>query len=110
GAWLGYLAVREWVMPWLAPLAYAADWTMPEWLPSVAGIAVGVLVGWLLGRPLNVVLGSAFGMFNVAFDYSTGMYTRAVGVLLGLSAVVLVAYAGLLGLTYWSFTQTPTGF
>src|SRR5439155_17651245 len=30
GAWLGYLAVREWLMPWLEPIVYAAGVTMPE--------------------------------------------------------------------------------
>ncbi len=110
GALLGYIAVRDWLVPLLVPTAYLAGSGIPEWVPSLAGIAGGVLVGWLLGKPLNVVLGSAFGWFNVAFDYSTGLYTRAVSVLLGVSALVLLAYAGLLALTYWSFTNTPTGF
>ena len=41
---------------------------------------------------------------------TTGMYTRVVGGLLRVSAIVLVVYGGLLGLTYWGFVTTPKGF
>ena len=40
----------------------------------------------------------------------TALYGRAVGRTLRLSAMVLVIYAGLLGMTYWQFQRTPTGF
>ena len=38
------------------------------------------------------------------------VYTRVVGGLLRVSVLVLLVYGGLLCLTYWSFTQIPTGF
>jgi hydrophobe/amphiphile efflux-1 (HAE1) family protein len=73
-------------------------------------IAAGGLVGALLAKPLNAMLGRAFGGFNVGFDFSGRLYTRAVGGLLRISVLVLLVYAGLLGLTYWGFTHTPAGF
>jgi hydrophobe/amphiphile efflux-1 (HAE1) family protein len=51
-----------------------------------------------------------FYQFNRAFDASTGLYTRIVGGLLRVSLLVLLIYGGLLGLTYWTFNRTPTGF
>jgi multidrug efflux pump len=105
GVWGGYMGVKMFVQQ------MESDGVgVPEWLPSTAGIFGGVLVGWLLGRPLNYVLGMLFGWFNVAFDLATGLYARAVGILLILSVPVLIGYCGLLGLTYWAFKNTPTGF
>ncbi len=74
------------------------------------GALVGGLVGWLVIRPVNAVLGWFFRGFNRVFDRVTGAYGVAVGRVLRLSAVMLAFYAGLLGLTYWQFCRTPTGF
>ncbi len=51
-----------------------------------------------------------FYLFNKMFDVATSAYTRMVGGLLRVSVLVLLLYGGLLGLTYWGMTQTPTGF
>src|SRR5262249_35432296 len=56
------------------------------------------------------LLGVFFRAFNRLFDRMTGAYGVTVGRTLRLSAVVLLIYAGLLGLTYWQFLRTPTGF
>ncbi len=85
----------------------AAD--QPIVLRSIVA-AVAAFAGLLLSSLLNRVLGWAFYLFNVAFDYSTNAYTWLVGVSLRLSVIVLLIYGGLLYLTYTSFTQTPTGF
>jgi hydrophobe/amphiphile efflux-1 (HAE1) family protein len=61
---------------------------------------------WLL----DTTLGWFFRLFNTTFAAGTAIYTRIVGGLLRISLVVLLAYAGLLGLTYWVFQQAPTGF
>ena len=61
---------------------------------------------WLL----NFTLGWFFRLFNGAFSIGTTVYTRAVGVLLRVSVVVLLVYAGLLWLTYAEFRRAPTGF
>ncbi len=65
---------------------------------DIIGVAVQFLLGWF------------FWLFNFAFRHATTWYTRAVGLLLRLSVVVLVLYVGLLGLTYWGFNQLPTGY
>ena len=71
------MAVSTWVLPWLT---YALP--IPPWACSAVAITGGMIVGWAFGRPLNILLGTLFGWFNVAFDYATDLYTRAVGVLL----------------------------
>jgi multidrug efflux pump subunit AcrB len=113
GAWAGYYLVADYLAPdlmlWLAPYLNL-DGEELESLTSVLGIGGGVAVGWLLGRPLNFVLGKLFGWFNTGFYASTNLYTRSVGVLLRLSIPMLLLYGGLLYLTYWSFAQAPTGF
>jgi multidrug efflux pump subunit AcrB len=75
-----------------------------------AELLVGALVGWLVSRPLNWLLGESFRLFNIGFDWTTNGYTRVVGGLLRVSLIVLIGYGGLLYLTYWGFRQTPTGF
>ncbi len=67
-------------------------------------------MGWLIIRPVNAVLGWFFRGFNRVFDGVTSVYGWTVGKLLRISAVVLVVYGGLLGLTYWTFQRAPTGF
>ncbi len=61
-------------------------------------------------RLLNLALGWFFRGFNWFFGASTTLYTHMVGGLLRISIIVLVIYAGLLGLTYVQFTRAPTGF
>src|SRR5262249_44363782 len=51
-----------------------------------------------------------FRGFNRLFDGVTAAYGWTVGKLLRLSVIVLVVYAGLLGLTGWRVATTPTGF
>ncbi len=74
------------------------------------GALAGGALGWIVIRPVNAVLGFLFAGFNRWFDWMTGLYGRTVGRTLRLSAMVLVIYAGLLGMTYWQFQRTPTGF
>lgn len=59
---------------------------------------------------LNLLLGWFFKLFNAGFNKTADVYSRGVGILLRGSAVVLLVYAGLLFLTYLSFTRVPTGF
>jgi multidrug efflux pump len=81
-----------------------------QWGPTGAGALAGFLVGQFLGRPLNAVLGLTFRVFDRGFAASTNLYTRTIGSLLRVSAIVLLLYGGLLMLTWWGFTHTPTGF
>jgi multidrug efflux pump len=67
-------------------------------------------VGWLGASVLNRVLGYLFTGFNRGFDSATVGYLRMVAVTLRGSLLVLLAYGGLLYLTYSTLTTAPTGF
>ena len=71
---------------------------------------VGGIFGLVFIRPINAVLGWLFRGFNRLFDQMTVVYGRIVGQVLRISTIVLVAYGGLLVLTYWQFNHAPTGF
>jgi hydrophobe/amphiphile efflux-1 (HAE1) family protein len=64
----------------------------------------------IVTRLLNLTLGWLFRGFNWLFTASTNIYVRGVEVLLRVSVIVLLVYAGLLGLTYFEFIRAPTGF
>jgi hydrophobe/amphiphile efflux-1 (HAE1) family protein len=66
--------------------------------------------GDIVTRALDFVLGWFFRLFNWGFGAGTNLYAGTVGRLLRVSFLVLLVYAGLLGLTYWEFTRTPIGF
>ena len=74
------------------------------------GAAVGAVLGLIVIRPVNAVLGWLFRGFNRVFDRMTELYGWLVGHVLRISVIVLVAYGGLLGLTYLEFNRAPTGF
>jgi multidrug efflux pump len=61
---------------------------------------------WLV----DLLLGWLFRLFDSIFRISTRGYTRVVGKLLRVPAIVLLVYGGLLALTYWEFNRLPTGF
>lgn len=61
---------------------------------------------WLI----DWTLGWFFLGFNWVFRVSTWAYLGLVGRMLRLSGIVLVVYAGLVGLTQWGYLQLPTGF
>jgi multidrug efflux pump len=115
GAWLGHKFIgRHAVDAALAALnvsvgAERLD-SLRLWGPILAGAAAATLLGVVLGRPVNALLGWSFRRFNQFFDLSTTAYTRSISGLLRVSPAVVLLYAGLLYLTYWSFTTTPTGF
>ena len=105
--WLAY----EFLEPWLTSQLSA------DLLAALSPIAlicaclfVGVVIGWVVSKPLNRVLGAFFRLFNLAFNAATNGYTRAVGGLLRVSVLVLVVYVGLLVLTYFGFANVPKGF
>jgi multidrug efflux pump len=105
----------------LGPRFLAEYYTLPEDLPDwlswalsaayfTPGMLVGGLIGWLIIKPVNLVLGYFFRAFNRGFDWMTLGYSRMVGRVVRLSAVVLVIYVGLLVMTWWQFNRTATGF
>ena len=74
------------------------------------GAIAGGVTGWFAIRPVNWVLGKFFGGFNRVFEWATQAYGKTVGWTLRLSAIVLLIYAGLIGLTAFGFARIPSGF
>jgi multidrug efflux pump len=130
GAWLGWEHLTPVLEQWhhvFGPRPYLPTWVgwqyvapllqrwnpfvgAPPWAPMVVAVTLGTLVGWVLGRPINRLLGLFFRAFNAGFGRVIGGYTRLVGGLLRVSIAVLLIYVGLLALTYTRFTGTPKGF
>ena len=88
-------------IPHREALLSAVSWLLP--------VAVAVL-GWFAAKSAIRILAWLFRGFNRGFDAATGLYTRAVGALLRVSAIVLLIYGGLLAATVWGFVTTPKGF
>src|SRR5437868_1936650 len=74
------------------------------------GAVAGGALGWFIIRPVNWALGKLFRGFNRVFDRATRAYGTTVGWSLRLSAVVLLIYACLIGLTGFGFSRIPSGF
>jgi multidrug efflux pump subunit AcrB len=132
GAWLGHKVGLFYATAWLTQLGLRAGEhgepvalgvaggvleltpamidALKLWGPIVLGAVAGLLAALIFGRPLNAILGWSFRVFNNLFDLSTTAYTRTVSAMLYISVIVLAIYGGLLALTWWSFTHTPTGF
>ncbi len=64
----------------------------------------------LLTKIQNFLFGWFFKGFNAAFEWVSEKYGNLVKRIVRFSLLVLVCYAGLLGLTAWLFDITPTGF
>ncbi len=72
--------------------------------------AAGIALGFLVGKPINYVLGKFFQLFNWSFERITNAYGWTIGKMIRLSAIVLVVYVGLLGLAAFGFSKLPGGF
>jgi len=113
GIWLGW----EFLTPWLKQgAALLPEGSLdifagaPEWAVPAGAAAIAALAGWIVSRPLNLVLRSTFRGFNASFARATGAYTRMVAGLLRVSFLVIAVYGGLLALTYIGFEKAPKGF
>jgi multidrug efflux pump subunit AcrB len=74
------------------------------------GALAGGTLGWFLIRRVNWALGHFFHGFNWLFEQTTHVYGKTVGWCLRLSAIVLLIYIGLIGLTGFGFSRVPSGF
>ncbi|MCI0639891.1 MAG: efflux RND transporter permease subunit [Gemmataceae bacterium] len=74
------------------------------------GVVAGGTLGWFIIRPVNWLLGTFFRGFNWVFKRTTQIYGKGVGWCLRLSAIVLLIYVGLIGLTGFGFASVPSGF
>ncbi len=65
----------------------------------------------VLTRLMDKVFGAwLFKPFNRLFARGAEGYTKGVGKMIRMSGIIVVLYAGLMGLTYQQFTSTPTGY
>ncbi len=70
----------------------------------------GAKKDWLT-KSIDTLFGKwLFGPFNRMFDKASDKYTAGVGSLVRKGSIVMVLYAGLLGLTWQQFETTPTGY
>ncbi|MBX6312413.1 MAG: multidrug efflux RND transporter permease subunit [Isosphaeraceae bacterium] len=106
GAWAGY----EWLTPYVERALQARGLALAGWAVPAIAAAAGFVAGRLLAWPINRLLAGLFGAFNTGFQWMTGGYVRTVGLLLRGLILVLLAYGGMLYLTYRGFLETPTGF
>jgi multidrug efflux pump len=120
---LGGLVAFFLLTPYLAPLfglevaghgehgsaSHGSDVTA-LWAVRAGAFLLGGVAGWLLAGPVNAGLGAFFRGFNWAFDRATTLYGYAVTLFLRLSVVILLVYAGLIGLTVLGFRAVPVGF
>jgi len=113
GGWLGYEYLAPWLTSHAGTFGISPRSSSEAMVPRMAlglGVLSGMLAGRLVSDPLNRLLGWLFYLFNVGFNFTTGVYTQMVGRMLRVSALVLLLYGGLLYLTYQGFTQAPAGF
>ncbi len=61
-------------------------------------------------RIYESLFGWLFRGFNRGFGFSRDLYSRAIGRITRVAAVCLLAYGGLLVLTYWGLQRVPLGF
>jgi multidrug efflux pump len=82
----------------------------PWWLPYAYFFVPGAIVGYLLYKPVNGVLGTFFKWFNAGFTWVTGVYGRIVGGCIRVAVIVLLIYGGLIAMTFFGFVKLPYGF
>jgi multidrug efflux pump subunit AcrB len=87
----------------------ASPWYM-IWGFRFAVLIVGLVIGALIHKPVNLGLGKFFKGFNWCFDYITAGYGKVVAGVMRISVVMLIVYVGLMVLTYLGFNRLPTGF
>jgi multidrug efflux pump len=80
------------------------------WAFRAGVFAVGAVAGWFAAKLVNWMFAKFFQGFNWAFDRTINGYGRAVSLLIKLSVVALLIYAGLLAGTVGMFQIVPGGF
>ena len=110
GALFGYFS-HTLLEPLLAPrLNLHSDNDIVAVLIELIYAVPGVILGVIVARPLNALLRRFYKGFNWAFAKFTLGYRYTVQGLLYVAPLVILAFGGLLYVTYLGFTRTPIGF
>ncbi len=110
GVWMGLPAGEEGGEPAPSSLKDALLTWLIYSILFLPGAIAGGAVGWFSIRPVNWALARLFKGFNWLFERTTQVYGKTVGWCLRLSAIVLLVYLALIGLTAFGFTRVPSGF
>jgi multidrug efflux pump len=113
GAVLGWMflpPVAEQLLTRLPAGALDRLGAVSPWLPTIVTVLAGSIALAVAGPAVNRLMAWTFRWFDRGFRVATHVYVRAAGGLLRVSAIALVLYGGLLGLTWWRFVATPKGF
>jgi len=86
----------------------ATGWS--AWGPWLALAAIGAIVGWIFAAPINRGLLRIFDLFNAGFGRLTTRYSAGVSRVVRHGVLMLVVYAGLMGVTGLLFESVPAGF
>jgi len=109
--WWGITILGGILFVWLGSIFWptSGDQGMALWMQAALFIP-GAIAGYLLAPTVNRALAAVFGVFNRVFDGVTNLYGRGIASLLRISAVAVVVYVGLIGLTGYGFNAIPGGF
>jgi multidrug efflux pump len=64
----------------------------------------------VMGGLREKLLGWFFRAFDSGFDRVRNLYSRTIRSMIRITGIAILIYIVLLGITYWSFRQVPTGF
>jgi len=79
-------------------------------LSAINSLTLSPALAAVLLKPHTAKPNRFFAAFNRFFDWSSEKYTAGVGSVLRKSAIALLIFAGLMGLTLFGFRTTPKGF
>src|SRR5262249_41212478 len=95
-----------------APAEHAHPPSPPAavWGLRIGLFLAGAFAGWFAAGIVNKGMAAFFKGFNWSFDRTIAGYGRVVSLFIKLSVIMLVIYAGLIGLTVLGFKAVPGGF
>ncbi len=93
-----------------AAAAAHASSELQLWLLWAGVFCVAAIIGWFANGIVNYLLLKLFDAFNKVFEICTNFYGKVVANLLRISVVMLIVYAGLIGLTIKGIQVVPMGF
>ncbi|XZE33257.1 efflux RND transporter permease subunit [Pirellulaceae bacterium SH501] len=118
GAYVVYRFLIPLIGPWIGlPVSDAAhgenetiSYGWFQWCIWLFLLGIGYVVGAIAFPVVNRFLQQLFKGFNGVFDRLTNFYGKTVAGSIRMSAIMLVVYIGLIGLTVRGFQIVPNGF